>query len=168
MWADTLVDFTWLLEIWPSVLTCQLLHPLIHLHRLLYFYYLRDIKEKNHQRDKMRSWKKRRGRQLKTILVVTSLQSPERTLNLDTVKVDMFLLHGTVRTEIVLDTGAPIVCQVPLYLSACNHFLCLWTLVFVIFIYVPLKLQDYCTLDIPGYASVSSSFPESGYRLPEC
>lgn len=59
---------------------------------------------------------------MKTILVVTSLQSPERTLNLDTVEVDMFLLHGTVRTEIVLDTGAPIVCQVPLYLSACNHF----------------------------------------------
>lgn len=69
---------------------------------------------------------KKEGAAIETILVVTSLQSPERTLNLDTGKVDMFLLHGTVRTEVALDTGVPIVCQVPLlYLSACNHFLCL-------------------------------------------
>lgn len=37
-------------------------------------------------------------------------QSPERTLNLDTVRMDMFLLNGTVRTEVVLGTGVPIVC----------------------------------------------------------
>ena len=51
---------------------------------------------------------------------------PERTLNLDAVRMDMFLLNGTVRTEVALDTGVLIIWQVPLlYLSACNHFSCL-------------------------------------------
>lgn len=63
---------------------------------------------------------------MKTILVVTSLQSPERTLNLDTVRMDMILLNGAVRTEVALDTGVPLVSQILLfYLSACNHFSCL-------------------------------------------
>lgn len=57
-----------------------------------------------------RDHEKREGAAIENHFGGDQPQSPERTLNLDTVRMDMILLNGPVRTEAVLGTGVPIVC----------------------------------------------------------